>query len=117
MKWLFSFLLLVLAFFHYPCAAQQDTTYTYLDSFENICTMDTAVFVKLFYKNGNTWFLEKYSNKTKFILQETTFSERSDDIHSILSYKEFADSGILHKRIEFVRGKKRQGFIIILMGR
>lgn len=91
-------------------AAKSDTTYTYLDSSENICAKDTAAFVKLFYKSDGIWYLEKYSNKTKYILQETTFSEEGEDIHNILSYKEFADSGILYKRIELVRGVKKSGF-------
>jgi Gram-negative bacterial TonB protein C-terminal len=100
--------LLLLTFF--GCLAQNDTTYTYLDSSESVCSKDTAVFVKLFYKQDGIWYLEKYSNKTKYILQETTFSEQDEDIHSILSYKEFVDSGTLYKRIEFVRGIKKNGF-------
>lgn len=107
MRGYISFVLLIACL---QVAAKSDTTYTFLDSSDNICIKDTAAFVKLFYKSDGIWYLEKYSNKTKYILQETTFSEEGEDIHNILSYKEFADSGILYKRIEFVRGVKKSGF-------
>lgn len=104
-------LLLILSFIvSLQSFAQNDTSYIYLDSSEHICDKDTAKFVKLFYKQADLWYSEKYSTSTRFILEETTFSEDSGNIKQIIEHKEFSDNGILYKRLIFVRGVMKSGF-------
>jgi hypothetical protein len=104
-------LLLILSFIvSLQSFAQNDTSYIYLDSSEHICDKDTSKFVKLFYKQADLWYSEKYSTNTRFILEETTFSEDSGNIKQIIEHKEFSDNGILYKRLIFVRGVMKSGF-------
>lgn len=104
-------LLLVLSFYvSLQALAQSDTTYIYLNNKEHICHSDTATFVKLFYKKDNLWYSEKYSNNTRYILEETTFSDDSGNIKQIVEHKEFASEGVLYKRLTFVRGVVKNGF-------
>lgn len=104
------FLLLLSFIVSLQSFAQNDTTYIYLDGSEHICDKDTAKLVKLFYKQGDTWYSEKYSTTTRYILEETTFSEDSGNIKQIIEHKEFNGNGILYKRLIFVRGVMKSGF-------
>lgn len=77
-------LLLVLSFIiSLQAFAQNDTTYIYLNNKEHICDNDTASFVKLFYKQGDIWYYEKYATDTRYILEESSFLEDSGKLKQL----------------------------------